>query len=68
MLRYAKLKLVAIKLKKKTLEQEKQIRELQDKASSAPASSSSPSSNESSKFATLMANFERLQLQNDEQV
>ncbi len=69
MLRYAKLKLVAIKLKKKTLEQEKQIRELQDKASSsAPASSSSSSSNESSKFATLMANFERLQLQNDEQV
>ncbi len=68
MLRYAKLKLVAIKLKKKTLEQEKQIRELQDKASAAPASSSSSSSNESSKFATLMANFERLQLQNDEQV
>jgi hypothetical protein len=53
--RYSKLKLVAIKLKKKTLEQEKQIKALEEQA------------NASSKVATLMRNFESLQRQNDEQ-
>jgi len=53
--RYSKLKLVAIKLKKRTIEQEKHIKTLEDQT------------NASSKMTTLMRNFESLQKQNDEQ-
>ena len=59
--RYAKLKLVAIKLKKRTLEQEKKIKDLES------SSSQGGSSSNSTKFATLLQNFNSLQQQNDEQ-
>ncbi len=64
--RYAKLKAVAIKLKRKTSEQEKKIKEQESRIEELEQTEGN-SINREKRLATLMSNFESLQKQNDEQ-
>eukprot|EP00090_Calanus_glacialis_P045684 TRINITY_DN8648_c0_g1_i2.p1 TRINITY_DN8648_c0_g1~~TRINITY_DN8648_c0_g1_i2.p1 ORF type:complete len:964 (+),score=348.99 TRINITY_DN8648_c0_g1_i2:67-2892(+) len=63
--RYSKLKLIAIKLKKKVVDQEKIIKELQSRSSKAVKNEDGDSNNFKDKMASLTKNFNNLQSQYD---
>jgi len=63
--RYSKLKLIAIKLKKKVVDQEKIIKELQIRSSKTVKNEDGDSNNFKDKMASLTKNFNNLQSQYD---
>ena len=66
--RYSKLKLIAIKLKKKVADQDKVIKELESSKREKTAEDDSGSGALKERVATLTKNFSNLQLQYDEAV